>query len=56
LQNINHPNYEVRHNNLETSEDIGKNGLYIPMGLHINKSKQKFIVEKVIEAIKSNLN
>ena len=56
LQDIDHPNYEVRDNNLEISEDIGKNGFYIPMGLHINKSKQKYIVEKVIEAIKSNLN
>ena len=29
---------------LPNSEKIGKNGLYIPIGPHINRKKQKFIV------------
>ena len=33
------------------SEKIGLNGLYLPMGKGINRSKQKFIVEKLIYSI-----
>ena len=38
--------------NTPISEKIGLNGLYLPLGRHINKSTQKFIVEKVISNIK----
>ncbi len=32
---------------LKTSEMLGKNGLYIPMGRHINKSSQEMIVQEI---------
>ena len=35
--------------NLPVTEFIGMNGLYLPMGPHINKKKQKFIVNQLIE-------
>jgi len=38
--------------NTPVSEKIGLNGLYLPLGRHIKKSTQKFIVEKVINNIK----
>jgi len=36
---------------LPISEKLGRQGFYIPMGRHINKSKQKFIVQKIKEAV-----
>jgi len=33
--------------NLNTSEFIGKNGLYIPMGKHVKKSDQQIIVDEI---------
>ena len=39
-------------NNFPVSENIGKNGLYLPLGKKINKSKIKFISNKLIESIK----
>ena len=39
-------------NNFPVSENIGKNGLYLPLGKKINKSKIKFISYKLIESIK----
>ena len=38
---------------LPISEKIGKNGLYIPIGKHINKNDQKFISNKLIQIITS---
>lgn len=38
-------------NDLSTSESLGKNGLYLPMGSHINKRTQSMIVKKFIEII-----
>ena len=40
---------------LPNSEKIGKNGLYIPIGPHINRKKQKFIVTSLIKNINSLL-
>ncbi len=42
-----------KNESLPNSEKIGKNGLYIPIGPHINKKKQKFIITSLIENIKS---
>ena len=33
------------------SEVLGRIGVYIPIGNHLSKSKQKFISEKLIEAV-----
>ena len=38
---------------LPVSEKIGKDGLYIPIGSHINKSKQKKIIHNFVEIINS---
>ena len=40
--------------NLRTSERIGKNGLYLPMGQHINKKIQTDIVKNIIKRIKKH--
>ena len=37
---------------LSESENLGKNGLYIPLGSHLNKKKQKFIVKTLTSAVK----
>tara|TARA_B100001121_G_C18697289_1_gene625579 strand:+ start:1904 stop:3034 length:1131 start_codon:yes stop_codon:yes gene_type:complete len=42
-----------KNESLPNSEKIGKNGLYIPIGPHINKKKQKFIITSLIKNIKS---
>jgi len=39
--------------NLNTSELIGKNGLYIPMGKHVKKSDQQMIVDEIKKLIHS---
>ena len=39
--------------NLNISELIGKNGLYIPMGKHVKKSDQQIIVNEIKNAIRS---
>ena len=36
---------------LPISERIGKNGLYLPLGKHLNKNKQKFIVKTLINSL-----
>ncbi len=43
--------FKNKNNGLSVSESLGNNGLYLPMGSHINKSKQAMIVEKFIEII-----
>jgi len=43
--------FKNKNNDLSVSESLGNNGLYLPMGSHINKSKQAMIVEKFIEII-----
>tara|TARA_A100001015_G_scaffold30928_1_gene34453 strand:- start:5296 stop:6411 length:1116 start_codon:yes stop_codon:yes gene_type:complete len=37
--------------NLNISEDLGKNGFYIPIGNHISKNDQKQIVDHMIDSI-----
>ena len=39
-------------NNLNTSVKLGNDGLYIPIGAHINSSKQRKIVFELVESIK----
>ena len=34
--------------NLSVSENLGKNGFYLPLGAHINNKKQEFIVNKLL--------
>lgn len=36
----------------KVSEDLGENGLYLPLGSRINKKKQKFIVENLLNGIR----
>lgn len=40
----------------EISERIGKNGLYIPIGSHINRKKQKKIVTTLVECYEKRIN
>ena len=37
---------------LPNSENLGLNGLYLPMGKKITKSKQKYIVDKLISCVR----
>ena len=34
------------------SENLGANGLYLPMGRHVSAKKQKFVVQNLIEVIR----
>ena len=34
------------------SENLGSNGLYLPMGKHVSTKKQKYIVQNLIEIIR----
>lgn len=43
--------YRLSNNSLKTSEHLGANGFYIPIGQHINTRKQKFISQKIIEVV-----
>jgi perosamine synthetase len=47
-------NYREPSNSLPISENIGKNGLYIPLGKHVSKKDQEYIVKQLIEAINSH--
>ena len=51
LQNYIKNKFSRRNENLEHSENLGKNGLYLPLGPHVNKKMQKKIVEELIESI-----
>ncbi len=44
--------FKPQSNNLVNSENLGENGLYLPLGKHINKRKQKYITKNLIGAIK----
>tara|TARA_B100001173_G_C15654361_1_gene406763 strand:- start:99 stop:542 length:444 start_codon:yes stop_codon:yes gene_type:complete len=37
---------------LVVSENLGKNGLYIPLGSHLDKKKQKFIAKTLTNVVK----
>ena len=42
-------NSKFNNSNLINSEFLGKNGFYIPTGAHINRKKQEYIVERIVE-------
>ena len=42
-------------NDLPNSEYIGKNGLYIPLGSHINRKIQEEVVGKLVETTREFL-
>ena len=42
-------NSKIRLDHLKNSENIGKQGIYLPIGSHVNKKMQNFIIEKVLE-------
>ena len=54
LQQIKEFNQSENTLNLKNSEKLGMNGLYLPLGPHINIKKQKFIVSKLKEGISKN--
>jgi len=54
LQNALPDKFKEKETNLLVSENLGKNGLYIPTGSHISNSNQKKIVEVLIESIKKS--
>jgi len=54
LQNALPQKFRNKSVDLKISENLGNNGLYIPLGRHINFSKQKFIVETLIETVKES--
>ena len=52
------PSYENNYEetfHLPNSEYLGKNGFYIPLGSHMSKKKQKYIVNRLIFNIKKLL-
>ena len=48
LQNALPKDYQKKDINLSVSENLGKNGFYLPLGAHINNKKQEFIVNKLL--------
>lgn len=53
LQNALPDNLKMRKGSLPVSENLGDNGLYLPLGNHINKNIQKKIISKLIKNIES---
>ena len=45
--------YKNQNSDLSVSENIGFNGLYLPMGSHINKKNQKEIINNLVSIIKN---
>lgn len=45
--------YKLKQSNLNNSEFLGRNGFYIPLGDHLNNSKQRFICTNLINIINS---
>ena len=41
---------------LPVTENLGMNGLYIPLGSHLSKKKQRYIVDKLVSSILELLN
>ena len=48
LQNALPKDYRKKNINLSVSENLGKNGFYLPLGAHINNKKQEYIVNKLL--------
>jgi perosamine synthetase len=44
-------NFKDQNSNLTVSEHIGKNGLYIPLGSHINKKLQTKVVTNLVDTL-----
>ena len=42
---------EKKDYDLPVSENLGANGLYLPLGNHVSKSKQEFITESLTNSI-----
>ena len=51
LQNSLPVEFKVSENKLPNAEFIGKNGFYIPIGNHVSKKDQDYIIENVLESI-----
>ena len=51
LQNALSDDIKKRKYNLPVSENLGANGLYLPLGNHVSKRRQKFISETLINSI-----
>ncbi len=47
--------YRSINENLVSSEYIGKNGLYIPIGPHLTFKKQKYVAQKIIDYIDKSI-
>lgn len=54
LQPVLSPQFSVERDSLPISEKLGKDGLYIPIGAHINKKHQKLVVKELITSIKQH--
>jgi perosamine synthetase len=53
LQNALSDDFKKEKGSLPISESLGENGIYLPLGNHINKKIQKNIISKLINNIKS---
>ncbi len=54
LQNCLPDEFKLRQIELPNSEFLGNNGFYIPIGDHVSKKDQKYIIEKLVEALNAN--
>ncbi len=52
LQNALPNKFKIKHD-LPISENLGKNGLYLPLGSHIKEKDQNYIVEQINEFLKN---
>ena len=43
--------YKSKVKKLKTSENLGKNGLYIPIGTHVSKQDQEYIIDSLLSII-----
>ena len=53
------PAYLKKYNSsvtLQNAEKVGFNGLYLPLGSHITKNKQRFIVQKLTHNLEKLIN
>ncbi len=53
LQNALPDNLKREKGSLPVSEKLGENGLYLPLGTHINKKTQKIIISKLIKHLET---
>ena len=43
--------FQIKNDNLNVSNTLGRNGLYIPIGKHITRKKQELIIKNLINSI-----